>query len=247
MNKGAFWIFGHLGLGDHIVCLGLYRHFAKLHETVIIPVWEHNLASLQWLLKDCGNNIFFYPLESESQLLACKDSIKKEDKLCLGFYEEKSSYTKEDILYGSAFKNIENFNPVKWDSEFYRQAALDFDLSYSGFRLPEFDKDHKENEKIIVMVDGTKCEDFFIHQDIERGFVIRKEFIPKCYVSADKNKGLSKTCTDLWRATEIHCIDSSMLCLADRLETPHCKRFVFHRYARKGLPPGLKKNWEIIE
>ncbi len=196
------------------------------------------------LSDDECKNIFFYPIETEQQLLTCRDSIEIENKLCLGFYGETIKNHCEG--FGTFYEKI-TFNPVKWDSEFYRQAGLDPELKWSGFKLPEFDKEHKENEKFIVMVDGTRCEDFFIHQDIERGFVIRKEFSPSCYMSADKDKSLSKACTDIWRAQEIHCIDSSMLNLADLMETPHCKRFVFHRYARKGLPPTLKKNWEIID
>lgn len=235
MNKDYFWIFGHLGLGDHITMNALYRHYAELHKTkaIIIPIWDHNLAAVQFMLDDC-KNVFFYPIETEQQLLTCKNSIDPESKLCLGFYGEQK------YQYDQGFQRLietPTFNPVKWDSEFYRQAGLDPELKWTGFKLSEGMSSRPYGDNINVVA----------HEDRERGFIIKHEHRPgSCHILS-KNDSLLSSVNSLHAAHEIHCIDSSMLNLADLMETPHCKRFVFHRYARKGLPPQLKKNWEVIE
>lgn len=233
----SFFIFGHLGLGDHICCNSLYRHFSKLHEKIIIVCYEHNLAAIQWMLSD--TNIYFYPVETEAQLLTCRNSIRIEDRLCLGFYNTGEVIENYEDLVRMIHIKPNDFNPIKWDSEFYRQAGLDFELSYSGFRLPEFDN----GEGRLKFTEGYIAS---VHEDRERGFEITK-CIDRPKFALSKNLSLKQSCHLLYSSHEIHVIDSSMLCLADRLETPYCKRFVFHRYARKGLPPSLKKSWEIID
>lgn len=244
-DNECFWIFGSLGLGDHIVCNALYRHYAELHKDkfVIIPIWEHNLSAVQWMLSDIPN-IFFYPLESESQLFTCQASVSFDDQLSLGFYNKVRITTKHDLFIDKTFVSIEggSFNPVIWDSEFYRQAGLDPELKWKGFKLPELYK-LKSSPHFPIVV----C-----HEDKERGFGFRHEFHKHLPLTGDlhylsKEKKLEESCAWINSATEIHCIDSSMLNLSDLMETPYCKRFVFHRYARKGLPPQLKKAWEILD
>lgn len=229
--KESFWIFTHLGLGDAIASNALFRHYAEVHKDklVIIPVWENNLASIQWMLSDVPN-IFFYPIETEQQLLSCKNSLQG-NYLALGFYGADVIIPDNDTHYVRKL----GFNPVKWDSEFYRQAGLDPELKWQGFKLPYFLQDRL-----------GKAEPYsFCHQDKERGFELK--WIPSNGRFLDKSYALSHTCFFMYGASEIHCIDSSMLNLADLMETPHCKRFVFHRYARRGLPPQLKKNWEVLD
>lgn len=241
-TRESFWIFGHLGLSDHIVCNALYRHFASLHSDkfVIIPICEHNLAGIQWMLSDVPNT-FFYPIETEQQLLTCKASIHHLNKLCLGFYEEllpmeKVSADPNDLNYKTII-----FNPLLWDSEFYRQAGLDPELKWQGFKLSELkcfeyvDKDTPKLPEHLTIV----------HEDKERGFLIRD--MPDNPHLMHRGMTLRQSACSIYNANEIHCIDSSMLNLADLMETPYCKRFVFHKYARKGLPPRLRKDWEVIE
>lgn len=233
-TQDSFWIFTHLGLTDAIVCNALFRHYAELHKDkiVIIPCYERNLSSIQWMLSDVPN-IFFYPIESEQQLLTCKQSIQPNYKLCLGFHSKGVEHIKE--ANGRFYAQKETFNPLPWDSEFYRQAGLDPELKWKGFKLPV---------KNINLPEGYPV----YHDDEKMGFIIKREHIPNGLVTNLGTLGtLDKSAQSIYRATEIHCIDSSMLNLADLMETPYCKRFVFHRYARKGLPPKLKKNWEIID
>lgn len=258
-DKEYFWIFISLGLGDALVCNGLIRHYAALHSDkyIIIPVWEHNLAAVQWSLEDV-KNIFFYPIETEQQLLDCRNHISSGQRLCLGFYECNydvfTRMLKENPtlqMQGSAIDGLlSDFNPVKWDSEFYRQAGLDPELSYSGFRVPDFKLNLPLMPKYPMRV---------YHHDLERGFAIKDapfDILFNDYKGTLENPGgiflsnkipLRDSCHFIHNAGELHLIDSSMLCLADRLPTPHCKRFVFHRYARRGLPPTLRKPWEVID
>lgn len=236
MNKDAFWVFLNLGFGDAIVANGLIRHLADKYKDryVILPCWIHNMASIQWMLSDVPN-VFFYPIETEQQLLTCMNGIE-DDYLSLGFYA---------VVRSNMGAPIQTFNPVKWDSEFYRQAGLDPELKWTGFKLPELIKN--PNYKGWIAIDDEKKERPYVvcHHDEERGFCFKKN--PTNSIFLHKEWKMIESCQALFLADEIHCIDSSMLNLADLMDTPHCKRFVFHRYARKGLPPSLKKAWEIID
>lgn len=248
MNKDAFWIFLNLGFGDAIVANGLLRHYADKYKDryVILPCWIHNMASIQWMLSDVPN-IFFYPIETEQQLLTCRDSIKVEDRLCLGWYETQFDLInkcKKDYPENAQVHYVfDKFNPVKWDSEFYRQAGLPDSLKWDGFKLPSKMADHSKL---------PNWNGLFVHEDRSRGFMINPKYLNNenefkySYTPIAKDP-IVLAMDRIYSATEIHCIDSSMLNLADLMETPHCKSFVFHRYARKGLPPTLKKNWEIID
>ena len=46
---------GHLGLGDHIVCNGLFRVLHEKHDKSIIPVKRHNRHSVERMFQDLSN------------------------------------------------------------------------------------------------------------------------------------------------------------------------------------------------
>jgi hypothetical protein len=47
----------HFGLGDHILCNGIYRYFAKKYELCVLPVKNNNLVAVKRILSDVSNII----------------------------------------------------------------------------------------------------------------------------------------------------------------------------------------------
>lgn len=201
----------NLGFGDALICNSIIRHHAK-QRRVILPVWHHNVGILSEMFSDC--DVFLYPIWKEEEAIELAD--KSPEALRLGYYGK-------------------DFNPDKFDQEFYRQAGMEFEKRWSEFKVP------------ISINIANKPGDFsFIHDDAERGFIIDdSKYVKNSYRIPNKSP-LYRILWWLYHATEIHVINSSMLILADSIETPNAKRLVLHHYARKTIYPTLKKAWTVI-
>ena len=53
--KSGIYILGHQGIGDHILCTGIYRDYAKRYKHCVIPVYGEKISILRDLLKDVKN------------------------------------------------------------------------------------------------------------------------------------------------------------------------------------------------
>ena len=42
----------HLGLGDHLICNAIYRHYSKQSDVVVLPVKERNQQTIEDMLMD---------------------------------------------------------------------------------------------------------------------------------------------------------------------------------------------------
>lgn len=130
----------------------------------------------------------------------------------------------------------EPLDKVGWDRQLYRQAGVEFRHRWDSFRIPP------------STWECPKRPYAFVHEDPKRGYSIDLKRLT-AGLEVIRPEGMSNALdyVPLIRcATEIHCIDSSFLCLADSLET-RAVRHVFHRYARpEGLPPTLSRKWEIL-
>ena len=45
----------HQGLGDHILCNGIYRYFSQLRNQVLITVKRNYVGEIRYMLRDCSN------------------------------------------------------------------------------------------------------------------------------------------------------------------------------------------------
>lgn len=125
---------------------------------------------------------------------------------------------------------------LRWDQEFYRQAGVDFEKRWTEFQVPNI------REKPVL------SEEFnFLHQTgdatahkyqapagvftvIPTGFESIFDYVP--YIRAAK---------------EVHCVDSSFLCLVDSLKPRDGQKLVFHKYARNRPHPTLRREWKVLE
>lgn len=225
---------GHIGLGDHIVCNALVRHLAK-DDTIIVPVKKHYETSIKFMFRD-NPNIIIKPFSKD----------KKVDKFCRK-QAKKGIETIWNGHIGTAKEMWEKSNS-RWDQKFYEQLNVDFSLRWDNFKLPNNSCDWK---KLFRMrFPDIKPEGFiFLHNMSSTGEKqIRNDLL-------DKKKQIfvpDITFTDnffdyvglLENASEIHCIDSSFLCLADSLDLKG--NLHYHGYS-KNLKhgPTLRKKWIV--
>lgn len=222
MAMNTLYINWHLGLGDAIICNGLIRVLARQDQQITIPAKHHNVATVTWMFSDLPN-VTCVPVRDDAEMIARGYSHK--NVLSLGVH--------------SGDYRI----PKAWDAWFYNQAGVPHECRWSEFKLPPDIEPYR----------GTPVA--FVHDDESRGYVIRDEYLPRQRVGVDYAPSpkvrFGAHVAPLQRASEIHVIDSSFLCLADTIETS-AKRLVLHQYAtakdvnKRTGPPTLRKNWEIL-
>lgn len=227
-DKPTLFLVPHGGLGDHIVCLPIYRHFAQTHN-VLLPVKNHNLPSVQWMLR--GLPVAFFSITNDEQVKRLADVAAKRgaEILKLGMFGE-------------------GFDEKHWSESMFEQAGLPFEARWSKWKV---DRDlsrefEPPNEPYV-----------FLHEDEDRGFLIdwdrhiwpsvpdgSRVILPE----PGKTENLFDYCRLIENATELHLIDSCFAILADSLHNLKAKRKVIHLYARaNALPPTYSPGWEILK
>jgi len=137
---------------------------------------------------------------------------------------------------------------MHWVDVFYYQAGLDRQLRYTNFGL---NRDVAREKKLKRKLCGDGDDYIFVHDDWKRGYRIDGRYTDnKTVVRA--RKGLTRNIFDylsvIEGAKEIHCIDSSFLCLIDILfHNNHVGReFFLHDYARDGWRPNVNEFWNVV-
>lgn len=221
----------HLGLGDAFVMAGLVRAFHTFNPTfkILWPSKPHNFESCKELFADLPR-VRVFKVENDVALDELVRDVPMDDRFRFGFYKAG------------------NFDAKNWVTEFYRQAELDVSLSWSQFVLPQ-----ATIFRLFTKGQMVVSHDYaFVHDDPARGFHIT-HLAPTghIYLPAKRSNNIFDHLAPLFHATEVHCIDSCFLHLADRVfhVTRHfhkIPKLYFHGYARKTPVPMVRCNWNIV-
>lgn len=226
-------IYHHLGLGDHITCHGIIRHYCEIYEKVTICVKTQNYTNVKYMFNDILN--LSYIIGSESDIIEKLNFFKnKSDILCIG-----------SVTLNGWDGSLLNPNNGNFEEQFYKMGNVPFDYKYNKFYINRnMDKeielfnslDLKKGEYIFVHHDGTGIREEYLDRNIKQVFPATNAFFDWIYV--------------IENAKEVHCMDSSFICLVDCLNlNPEIKLFN-HRYIRKYpeyIKLGTKKNWIFIK
>jgi hypothetical protein len=216
----------HLGLGDHIICNGMvYRIIEKYGvEQLYLMVKDVNLPTVNKLYEDSEVvipvSIPYETYEQEQKFVA----------------EYRTDIPHLDIIYtggGSEF----------FDIEFYGMADVDFQDRWDKFKMPKddsaskefFGKFIKDKEYCLVHCQGSPGSyDLNVTTDL-----------PIYYIES----GLTSTILDwadvIKNAKEIHCIDSSIIHLADSLDLT-AEKLYYHDVGR-GSKFHLINEWTLVD
>jgi|15BtaG_2_1085339.scaffolds.fasta_scaffold08133_3 hypothetical protein len=213
----------HLGLGDHFVCNGLVHEISKKYSKIHLPAKKHNFDTVDCLYKD-WDNIFVFEVTDEYKDVAAHCLKNNIPVLKVGF----------DYLNICAdFGNV----------CFYKQLGLDFSIRYTNFKLPNeianadilYDKLAPPTEEYCLVHQQSSVENFQINIQSDLPIIeIKPGFTNNLldYVKIIKN------------ATEIHCIDSSVINLVDGMALETDKLF-FHEI--KTCPWKISDKWNKIK
>ena len=245
MNQRGVYILCHQGLGDHLLCVGIYREYAKRYPLVFVPVTKNYVNTMRTLLSDLKN---VYVVSFNFAITDSRLNLKMESQAKLlskfGF----------DILYLGAFESSFFKDPnMRLDANYYKQAHLDLEHRWDSFVAPR-DKAKEIELKNLLVEDGKKY--VFVHDDAKRNFNIRPDSFPEGLtvvrpdVLLSSKYSISDYLTLIEGAEQIHCIESSFAALIEGMQIQG-KKFA-HRYAR---PEALndfrheftyRTDWQIV-
>lgn len=229
IKNTEFIIHHHLGLGDHIICAGLVNYLSNNYERIHIPVKRRNLENVNFLFRNNSKiTTFVVDIEEDDILLYSKK--RKLQILKIGFK-----------------KRVNPFN-----SGFYRQLNLSYDISFKNF---SYLRDIKREENLFRhLLSEYNIQDKYnlVHAEssIGKANLKIKNNTPNVFVKKDTDiyNNIFLYTKLIREAIEIHCIDSSFIHLVERTETN--AELFFHNLKNNktiGTNLELRKNWQIIE
>lgn len=210
-------VYHHLGLGDHIVCNGLVRHLAEMSRVSVLCK-NHNYTNVQFMYRD-NPKIQVCPVLNDAEA----------NSLC---YHSKLPVLRIGFAVGGL-----KFSDCTWDENFYRNAGIDFEYSWTKFHLvPNITESINEDYIFIHNIDSTNTD------RIDYSYLPRD----KKQIFTDSSVSFFDYYSIIQNAAEIHCIDSSFKHLIDRIPTKG--RLFYHklRFPKPYDTYKQKKNWIIV-
>jgi hypothetical protein len=230
-------LYHHLGLGDHFICHGIVREYAKRYARIAIFAKSQNIVSVRFMFRDLKN--------------VCV--IEGDDVFARGFIflnKFKIWIWRYDEVKKIGFEDLKRDPSLPFEKEFYQMAGVPFEKKWDSFHI---DRDKSREDALFVKA-GLKAPYAFVHDDRARNYGIDDKRIPAGLSPFRPKKEYTPNIIDycgvIEKAQEIHVIDSSFMFLIDCLqyENPDQKLYV-HRYARVNIEwslPILKKKWIIL-
>jgi len=229
----------HQGLGDHILCNGIYRELADQYKIVFITVKRTYRPQISRMLSDLDNIIFInipitrtWTTTRVIQILARIFRIKI-------------------VGLGSYGKNF--FPPnLRFDENFYNQANVNFENRWAKFRV---ERNISKEEELYSLLNCKANSYIFLHEDFSRNFTINRDFLSNEFdvvtPSADPDQfSVFDYRKVIENAREVHVIESSFAAFIESLELSI--PLYAHRYARPHASNDYrheftyKKQWVII-
>lgn len=216
-------IYHHLGLGDHIICNGLVRHFAE-NNKVYLLCKSHNISNIQFMYRD-DSNISIIPVNNDYEASAICDNYRS----C--------------IRCGFAIGG-QQYNNVLWDENFYLNANIPFEYSWTKFKCH---RDIDKEEELYQKLCNNKPY-IFIHNQDSLGVdrinwnIIRKDIST---IITNKTIPIFDYITIIERAYEVHCINSSFRHLVDRIQTNGKLYYHIKKEPRSYDECNSRKEWII--
>lgn len=231
-----------IGIGDHFRFHGIVREYCKKYKRVAIFSVPRFYSSVSFMYRDIKNLTIIKGYYESGEYTFAKRFIFL-NKFKFGKY-------KYDFIKILENKNLDKYSNVTFEEQLYQLAGVDFTKKWDSFFV---NRDY-EKENIIFKNFAPKKDFVFVHEDVDRNYLINRQKINKQYKIFTPNEKFTDNifdyCTIIKKSKEIHVIDSSFMFLIDCLKYENNDQKLFiHRYARENdeyLLPVLKKKWNII-
>jgi len=210
-------VYSNLGLGDHIACCGMVRHWAKFCNVTLLckPHNRISVAALYWDLP-----ITIVEVENDNVAKVFVDSWDDNKR-----------------LIGCANQLWNNGGDIPFDVTFYAHAGLPHKFRWSKFKYEQNDNPVPSTPYIFLHEDASRG--FIIDRSYCKLDIIEpdKTTYPR----------ITDWCNLISCATEVHVINSSFLLLVDQIETiGKLFWHKYARDEGKVCNPTVKKNWVIL-
>ena len=227
--KKVIYIYHHLGLGDHIACNGMIRHYAEIYDRVFVFTKSANIKNVIQMFRD----------NSKIRIISMSDGEVR-NFMHLNPYNEYLIIGHEKLTQRM---NTEN-NDKLFDEIFYEMAGIPIEYKWDKFN---YQRDLKREEEVFYdLYDLKDNEEFiFIHETKERPVYksINKDI--KKIRPDNMNAGLLDHLLLIEKAKEVHVMNSSFMNLIDCIQLRNENLF-YHEYSRPGINALLKLNWKIL-
>lgn len=220
-------IYHHLGLGDHIICNGLVRHFAETDKTALLCKTK-NVNNVKFMYRD-NTNIAIHSVENDVEA----------EQFC------NSRDVSEVLRIGFAVGGQRHYDCL-WDENFYRNAYINFDYSWSKFFVaPDFECCRKTFQTL-----NPNQESFIFIHNIDSTNTDRIDYSvvdkTKKIIVSDPSINFFDYYHIIQEASEIHCIDSSFKHLIDRIPTKGSLFYHKLKHPKQYDLHNSQKQWSIV-
>lgn len=244
----SIYIHHHLGLGDHIMCNAIVRHFAKKYDVVYLFVFSRNLESVSYMFRD---------IKHIKYLTIANESYSAQFQIVNSYLalSPDSVYLKigHEYLNGKVKTSLDQTDKLTAEQLFYEQVGLTWSERYSGFHI---ERNIKAEDEVYNYYNPNDEPYVFIHHDphrkrnIDYKYILNKDIKvidfngkisdPKPFKFFDHMKLIEK-------AEECHVIDSSFKCLSDSFLKDK-KNMFFHRYTNfDSFEDSDQKGWTVCQ
>lgn len=216
------YIYHHLGLGDHIICNGIVRHYKEIYGKVTVFCKPHNYENVKYMYRD-DKDITVLPVGED---------------LDVNRYIFENKISNDVIKIG--FETLSFVNCATFDEGFYLGNHVPFLTRFQKFNI---ERDLNLEEKIMSELNPNNERYIFTH-NVDKNKIKSKLKV----IENPTNYSIFNLITLIENAEEVHLMESSIKCLVNsyKMDKP---KFFYHNYVR-GYPPyyntiGLNK-FEII-
>jgi len=207
------YIHHHLGLGDHIICNGMVRHFCKKNNNIVLFCYTHYRKNIEYMYRDIDNlEIFDFATEPE----------------IVNFIQRNNLH---NSLIRTGFERLDFYlDRMTFDQAFYEMIDLDFQIRFDEYY---FQRD-EEREDLVCKTLNPNDEKYIFYMDApERGYEIDMRKVGQDYkiIRNDSQFLMFDYIKLLENAEEIHTMQTGFLDLINSYKMNKPKIHL-HKYVR---------------
>jgi hypothetical protein len=224
----------HNRLGDHLMCNGIVREYAKRYDRVGVFTIPKFKAFVEFMFRDLPHVVVIsLPTQRDKHLF----------RIWNLFYTGDAHYDTIKKIYDVDFET-----GISSEYQFYKIAGVPFEKKWDSFHV---ERDSEREQALALKLQLPK-EYLFVHDDARYPIddTTITSTLPVFRVDPTLTDNLFDYCGIIEKASEVHVIDSSFMFLIDCLQYTNQSQTLFvHRYARPNAPwnlPILRKSWHIL-
>jgi hypothetical protein len=220
-------------LGDAFVMNAIVHKFAQEANHLILPVKKSNFETIESLYQDYSN-IELFPYSDLKDVYNFFISTEDPNLTLLNQIEVPHTNVYIQNLSNQFSKA---YVPINWDRQVYEYYDLPFSTRYTGFRFPKkidgsdelYDQLTSGDDNYVLLHRGTSQYPNGINMNFDefrKNMNLPERKIIEIKVGITKN--MLQYIKLIENAKEIHCVPSSLFCLADSIFNRISGQLFFH-------------------